>query len=205
MSNWIKQNRVLLAGLILPMLLVGLFFGLNKAPVALTSPPTQDFLLVVYQYDDQRPRDFNLSFAVKDAVLRAKVTPHDTNHTLHNGQQASIYRYRAATNRFDAIDYRMPEGIADLVAPVEFAVAETLSLKLDARAESPDGWTFEYLNDADRGGLLLAIFSMGSQHEGRYQLSKKGGIFALPTLEFSQTIRQQDVQFMGWIMKAGKQ
>jgi len=204
MDKWIRDNLVLLSGIILPVLLVAGFFVLSKAPRVLTDPPTYDFLLVAYRYDYQHPRDFHLSFEVRNGILHGKVTPADDDHTHLNRQYAGIFRYSAAGNRFDEIAYDLPEGLENLVEPLEFAVGETLPLELDKRSVSPDGFTFEYLGYRGRGGLLGEIFGMGSRRDSEYVLRQGGGAFNLPRPGSNQYYNQHDVHFMGWIVAEGE-
>lgn len=204
MDKWIKDNLVLLSGIILPVLLVAGFFVLSKAPLVLTDPPKYDFLLVAHRYDHQHPRDFHLSFEVRNGILHGKVAPADDDHTHLNRQYAGIFRYSAAGNRFDEIAYDLPEGLENLIEPLEFAVGETLPLELDKRSESPDGFTFEYLGYRGRGGLLGEIFGMGSRRDSEYVLSKDGAAFNLPRPGSNQYYNQHDVRFMGWIVAEGE-
>ena len=140
MSKWIKENLVLVAGILLPVLLVAGFFVLNKAPRILTDPPEYDFLLVAYRNDYQHPREFHLGFEVRDGQLRGKVTPVNDEHSHLNRQYAGIFRYHAAANRFEEIVYELPEGLDELEEVLEFTVAETRQLELDRRSKSPDGF-----------------------------------------------------------------
>lgn len=204
MSKWIKENLVLVAGILLPVLLVIGFFILNKAPSMLTDPPEYDFVLVAYRIDYQHPREFHLGFEVRDGQLRGKVTPIDDERTHLNRQYAGIFRYRAAGNHFEEIIYDLPEGLDELEEPLEFAVAETRHLKLDKRSKSPDGFTFEYLAYRGRGGLLGEIFGMGRSRGNEYVLSKAGAHFNLPKPATDPYYYQHDMHLMGWIVAEGE-
>ena len=75
MTDWIRKNLVLVAGIVLPVVLVAGFLIIERTPRALTDPPEYDFLIVAYRYDVQHPRDFHLSFEVKDGRLEGRATP----------------------------------------------------------------------------------------------------------------------------------
>jgi len=199
MSKWIKENLVLVAGIVLPVLLVAGFFVLNKAPGILTDPPGYDFLLVAYRSDYQHPRKFHLGFEVRDGQLRGKVTPVNDDQSHLNRQYAGIFRYDAAANRFEEIVYELPEGLDELEKVLEFTVAETRQLELDKRAKSPDGFTFQYLGYRGRGGLLGEIFGMGGNRGNEYVLSKAGAHFKLPKPATDSYYYHHDMHFMGWI------
>jgi len=199
MSKWIKDNLVLVAGIVLPVLLVAGFFVLNKAPGILTDPPEYDFLLVAYRTDYQHPREFHLGFEVRNGELRGKVTPVKEDHSHLNRQYAGIFRYHADSNRFAEIAYQLPEGLDDLEEVLEFTVPETSHLELDKRSKSPDGFTFEYLAYRGRGGLLGELFGMGRNRGNVYVLAKAGAHFDLPKPATDPYYYQHDMRFMGWI------
>ncbi len=204
MSKWIKENLVLVAGIVLPVLLVGGFFVLNKAPRMLTDPPGYDFLLVAYRVDYQHPREFHLAFEVRDGKLHGKATPVKDEHSHLNRQHAGIFRYHAAGNRFEQIVYELPDGLDELEAPLEFTVAETRHLELDKRSKSPDGFTFEYLGYRGRGGLLGEIFGMGRRRGDEYVLNKSGAHFKLPKPASDPYYYHHDMHLMGWIVADGE-
>jgi hypothetical protein len=51
MRKWVRQNLVLVAGIVLPVLLVAGFMLLQGVPKVLADPPQYDFLVVGYHYD----------------------------------------------------------------------------------------------------------------------------------------------------------
>ena len=57
MGKWIKDNLVLVSGIVLPVLLIIGFFILSNLPRVLADPPQYDFLLVAYRYDYQQPTE----------------------------------------------------------------------------------------------------------------------------------------------------
>ena len=75
MGKWIKENLVLVSGILLPVLLVGGFFILSNLPKVLNDPPVYDFLLVGYHYDYQNPGNYYLSFEVRDGKLEGRAIP----------------------------------------------------------------------------------------------------------------------------------
>ena len=202
MKKWIRQNLVLLSGILLPVLLVGGFFILSNLPRQLADPPQYDFLLVGYRYDYQHPASYYLSFEVRDGRLNGRVVPKDGSNANYNRQTAAIFRYVAASNTFEEIEYDLPEGLEDLEESIPIALKETNGLKLDKRARSPDGYTFEYLGYRGRGGLLGEMFGMRRRYDSLYVLKKDSAYFDLP-LPSSDTIYQNDLHFMGWIVEEG--
>ena len=203
MAKWIKENLVLISGIVLPVLLVAGFFVLNKAPSILADPPEYDFLLVAYRYDYQHPSDYYLSFEVREGKLNGRVIPKGQANAHLNRQYAGIFRYKADENTFDEIIYELPQDLEGLEKPVPILLEGTSNLTLDKRIESPDGYSFEFLGYRGRGGLLGEIFGMGRRYESEYVLKKSGAYFALPKPASEQYYKQYDIHFMGWVIEEG--
>ena len=203
MVKWIKENLVLVSGIVLPVLLVGGFFVLSNAPRILADPPVYDFLLVAYRNDYQHPRNYYLTFEVRDGRLNGRVVPNGEGNTNFNRQYAGIFRYSAEENIFDEIVYDLPDGLDDIEEPIPFLVEGASELNLDKRNQSPDGYKFEFLGYRGRGGLLGEIFGMGRRYESNYVLSKDGAYFELPKPASDPYYYQHNLHFMGWVTKEG--
>lgn len=200
MGKWIKQNLILVSGILLPVLLVGGFFILNRLPGALVNPPAHDFLLVSFQTDYQNQRDYYLTFEVRDGRLSGRVSLSEEGNQYFNRQDARIFLYRASRKDFEEITFDLPDGLDQLEESVPIDLAITAQIKLDKRKQSPEGYLFEYLGYGGHGGLLGEIFGMGRRYEGTYALKKGDYYFELPELPIGLDSYQNDVQFMGWVV-----
>ena len=202
MSKWIRENLVLVSGIVLPVLLVAGFFVLNKAPTMLADPPGYDFVLVGYRYDYQHPGNYYLSFEVRDGRLTGRAVPRDKHNANINRQYANIFRYDAAANTFAEIVYDLPEGLDDIDESIALELEETSGLKLDKRRLSPDGYAFEFLGYRGRGGLLGEMFGMRRRNESGYVLKKDSAYIDLPR-PVSDPHYHNDLHFMGWVIEEG--
>ena len=201
MKKFIKDNLVLIAGIGLPVALVIGFLLMAQVPRAMVDPAAYDFIVVGYRYDHQNRRNFYLGFEVSGEKLRARVTPNDDSSTYHNQQYAAIYRYIAKENRFEEIIYDLPEGVEDLEKSTTFPVQGTRSLRLDKRAESPDGFRFEFLGYGGSGGLLGEIFGMRRRNNQNYVLNKNGVYLDLPNPgAHPRYYYSGNLVFMGWVI-----
>lgn len=199
MKAWLKENLVLVSGIVLPVLLVGAFFVLNSAPRFLSDPPTTDFVLVAYQYDYQHVNDYSLSFEVRDGKLTGKVSPRNQNNA-NERQVANIFRYNVAQNTFEEIVYDLPENLKGFDEPVRINLPNADHLHLDKRKQSPDGYTFEFIGY--RGvGLLGELFGMRRRSQSGYELKKGNARFALPKPASNTNYYQNNLQFMGWVVE----
>lgn len=202
MAKWIKENLVLVSGIVLPVLLVAGFFVLNNLPRVLLDPPKHDFLLVGYHYEYRHQNDYYLSFEVRNGKLTGQAIPRNENGPYFNRQVAAIFRYRAATNTFEEIAFELPKDLADIEDPVSLPLEETSNLTLDKRSQSPDGYTFEYRGYRGRGGLLGEIFGMRRSYENNFVLRKDNAHLDLPQ-PASDPYYLNDLHFMGWIVEMG--
>lgn len=202
MSDWIKQNLVLVSGIVLPVLLVGAFFVLSTAPRVLAEPPGYDFLLVGYRYDYQNPANYALTFEVRNNHLTGRAVPRGRNAARFNRQYAAVFRYNAAADTFEELPFDLPEGLDDIEEAVDLPLAEIGELSLDKRLQSPDGYRYEYMGYRGRGGLLGELFGMRRRHESNYVLKKDNAYFDLPS-PASHPYYQNDLHFMGWVIEEG--
>ena len=200
MSKWIRENLVLVSGIVLPVLLVVGFFILNNIPRVMSDPPQFDFLVIGYQYNYQNPATYYLEFEVRDNRLSGRAVPVNPTMPYSNRQHAAIFVYRAADARYEEITYDLPEGLDQLTEAVALDLGEAAELNLDKRIQSPDGYQFEYLGYQGRGGILGEIFGMNRRHESNHVLKKGSNYVNLPDPSTDPYYYQNDLQFMGWII-----
>lgn len=200
MSKWIKDNFVLVSGIVLPMLLVGGFLVLNNIPKIIGDPPRYDFLLVGYQYDYQNPSAYYLSFEVRNGHLTGKAIPNNDDVKYNSRKGATIFRYHVADQRFEEIPFDLPVGLEDLEESVALDLGEAGKLKLDKRKTSPDGYQFEFQGYRGRGGLLGEIFGMNRGYESNYVLRKDSNYIDLSGPTDKPYYNQNELGFMGWIV-----
>lgn len=199
MGSWIKNNLVLVAGIVLPVLLVAGFMLLQAAPRALADPPAYDFLVASYRYDAGHPRDYHLSFEVREGRLEARARPAGDDQARPDHRHAVLFRYSAEHNAFSEIAYEVPDDLDDLAQPRRFPVDEAAGLELDTSGQSPDGYRFEYAGYRGRGGLMGELFGMGYRYDSYYVLSRDGVRFELPVPATASYRYGHNLSFIGWV------
>ena len=202
MLNWIKNNLVLVSGIVLPVLLVLGFLILQSIPRALTDAPKYDFLVAAFRYDAQQLRNYDLSFEVRDTHLQGRANPRTDRNTYSNRQHATLFRYRAKDNRFDEVPFDLPETLDSIESVTTFPIDEVADLKLDKSSRSPDDFVFEYVGYRGRGGILGEIFGMGRRNNNYYVLSQGSAWFDLPLPAADMQYYGNDLAFLGWVMPA---
>jgi hypothetical protein len=201
MSKWIRDNLVLVSGIVLPVLLVIGFFILNNLPRMMADPPRHDFLVIGYQYNYQNPVSYHLEFEVREGKLNGRVLPADANGQYANRQHAVIFVYRVAEERYEQITFDLPKNLDPLPEPVALDLGKAAELTLDKRIQSPDGYQFEFQPYQGRGGILGEIFGMNRRYESNYVLKKGSNYVNLPDPSIDPYYYQNDLQFMGWIVE----
>lgn len=200
MHKWIRQNLVLVSGILLPVLLVAAFFVLNSMPRILTDPPGHDFLVVGYQNDYQNPSNYYLSFEVRDGKLHGRAIPYTEDNRQFNRQHAAIFLYHVADQSFEEIAFDLPANLENIEEPISLDLGEAGKLNLDKRIKSPDGYQFEFQGYRGGGGILGEIFGMNRDYESNYVLKKDSSYVNVPDPSIDPSYYQNELHFMGWIV-----
>ncbi len=207
MQKFVKENLVLVTGIVLPVLLVIGFLILANIPRALLDPPQHDFLLVGYRYDSHHIRNYYLDFEIKDGVAVGRVTPkkENANADYRYHQHANLFLYKTSDQSFEEVAYDLPENPDKLEKPVAFSVQSIRDLSFSSKSISPDGYQFEYLGYRGHGGLLGEIFGMGRRYDSHYVLTKDGVYFELPyPASHRRYYYGQNLAFLGWVVSERK-
>lgn len=202
MAAWIRKNLVLVAGIVLPVLLVAGFLLLQSAPALVGDPPRHDFLAAGYLYNPRITGDYTLTFEVEDGRLQGVARPIDDDN-YRDRLRAELYRYDAREQRFIRLDWKRPDISDGAEETVRFKIPETAGLKLDRSARSPDGYSLEWVGYRGRGGLLGELFGFGYRPGNNWALMRNGGTFELPAFESGQYYGRDQLMFLGWVTGNG--
>jgi hypothetical protein len=191
MKKFIKENLVLVIGLVLPLLLVVLFFVATVIPKSLGTPPQYEMLFTTTKYDYQNKPEYAIDFNVKNQQLMVKAKKYDEKNYNNVSKILMAYDGKTETVReikFDASKFGDEN---------EVLLEETKNLNIDTAAISPDGYTLEGPNYGGNG-LLGGLFG-GGYRNGGFRLKKGGVGYKVPTLQPDYYYNQ--VQFIGWVVK----
>lgn len=191
MKNFIKQNLVLAIGLMLPLLLIVLFFVATVIPKAFGTPPQYEMLFSATQYDYQRTSEFTLNFNVKNRQLMVKPKKIEDKNINYNQVRLFVYDGKAETTREIALDKsKFADG-------VEMVLEETKSFELDTSHVSPDGYALDGPSYGG-GGMMMGMFG-GGYHNSGYRIKKGGVAYKVPYYKGDAYYNQ--MQFIGWVVK----
>jgi len=191
LKNWIKENLVLVIGLMLPILLIVLFFAATVIPKAFGAPPQYEMLFTATQYDYQKTSEFSLNFNVKNRQLMVKPKKIEDKNTNYNQVKLFVYDGKTEATREITLD------ISKFTDGVEVALEETKSFEIDANNASPDGYVLDGPNYGG-GGLLGGLFGGGYRNTG-YRIKKGGVAYKVPYYKGDAYYNQ--LQFIGWVIK----
>ena len=199
MPAWIRNNLVLVAGIVLPVLLVAAFLVLQSVPGVAPPPPEHDFVVAAYYHSAGTPQDHEFKFEVRDGRLHGIVVPADGSGR-RDPMRVNLFRYVARENRIREIDWNPPGGLAALETPLEFEVGGLAGVALDPASQSPDGYRLEWSGYRSHG-LLGELFGFG-RRPSQWVLKKGDQQFELPPFEPLQYYGHNQLVFLGWVGRA---
>lgn len=189
-SVFIKENRVLVAGLVLPLLLIAILAFAKTLPATMIAPPTYK---VAYYSQNWAPKG-QLTLKINDAGQIQAAFKHNENYKPYaneNEPKATLYIYDPKTNT--TTDTQLILGDNDKLPSLE----KFSGLKFSSQQTSPDGYVFESYHYRNHS-LITEIFSYRSNNNGPV-LSKNNRIIKLP-LPNPYT---GNTEFLGWVTEEG--
>lgn len=179
-SKFIRENFVLMVGLILPALLMLIFLAFAALPPLMHAvpPPKYGFLLSMPDYAHTIPAETHLT--VENGQLTVSyIKPNAAQGNSIAGLK--LFMYDVGKNAFSPMELTQPDFSRGDDLSKKLVVASTSKLKLDSHQTSPDGYNFLNLYEGGHGGFINEIF-MGSSYQARLSLKKGDYSFDLPPL-----------------------
>jgi len=183
--NFIKENRVLVAGLVLPLLLIGIMAIAKNLPASIAPAPEYKVLYYSYVWGSNE----NISFKVNE---NGKLIANTVNNPNFQGTQAPktiLYLYNPKTQFNESIEVTLDTD----KKPTSFN--KFSDLKLSTTQPSPDGYTFEAYYHRNYS-LLTDIFAYRS-YSGGPVLTQRGTVHQIPM----PNPYYGNPQFLGWVIE----
>ena len=199
LKNFIKENIVLVMGLILPVLLVATFFIAVVLPKSMAVPPQYKMLFTTTRYDYQNPPPYNVDFFVKDGMLKAHVSKNvrkDGQNRYDNYNWKKLMSYDGKDQSVREMPYD-PSKSSNVVDGSEVVFDEFKNIKVDSSTKAPDGYKF---NDSRyrSGGMPMGIFYGG--HNSSSRVTKGAVSFKIPNNRGNRYY-SHNIQFVGWVLQ----
>ena len=184
-STFIKENRVLIVGATMPLLLVALL-GLAKIiPHYSVAPPVYKALYTSSAWN-------GVSSEVRVLVNSKNQLDVDFRKDEKSYSKAYVYLYDPKTNKVDTTEISLAD---DDTAP---ALKKFQTLTLSTQETAPDGYVW---TDYRPGGRSFAtwIFMSGTPRDGPFLVKNNNVI----KIENSPTETYVSYRFLGWVLAEG--
>lgn len=190
MSRFLRENYALVAGIVLPLVLIAVFFAAGRLSVMDIADPQYDAVFAV----NYSPRAVNNPFVLTTdggkLIIRRTAPPDERR--FRNRADPVLYLFDHRTNRARRIDIDFANVIGGRVSDPDLAALNKTGLITDPVA--PDGYAFEY-NASGRHGLFAEMFG-GRRHRSRYVL--RNGARTIP---IAGPENFYAAHFIGWVKK----
>lgn len=213
-QKFIKDNLVLLTGILLPILLIVLFMVASTLPRMMATPPQYDFLFTANQYHSNLNSPVQLSLKVDDKTGKIGTIVTENQRREHdyyrNNNFPVVYRYDAQHRTARAINHNyfrefLQEHGERLLEDKTVEIPGFLSgLTLDKNVVSPDGYMLETDHRRYNDSLAGFMFSMGRSSRYRGYRLKKGNTsfsFEVSGADGHPYYYGNSFTFLGWVIK----
>ena len=194
MKSFFKENGVLIAGILLPLLLTVVFFVSTQLNKVRVDPPKYRLIYASQYYPSSHNHPF--VFTVEDNRVHFKYFPHDDEHNHHyHKNPPKLHIYDPVDD--DTTEIALPDASneEDEITQIPEALED---VEVTSATKSPDGFVFER-DYRSSGNLMTEMFGGSYRSRNRYGLSKDGAKFEVPA---AQTYGSE---FIGWIVDEGEQ
>ena len=184
MKQVLKENLVLVAGIVLPLILCVVFFVAQKVSTMGIDPP--QYAIVISDRSFHRNNE-QWSYEVKEGRLSLSYTPPEKGDYWN---PPVFYIFDPKTKNLKTI--KVPVGMnRELSANI--VLEEFKDVKLSTDTKSPDG--FEFMGGGYTGGagIMTALFDGGNRQT--FVLKKEGLRVKIPIDKYLY-----DATFIGWVM-----
>ena len=183
--NFIKENRVLVAGLVLPLLLIGVMAIVKNLPQSMSPPPEYKVLYysTIWSAGDR------IAFSLDENGKLISNVVANPNYKGPQDAKTVLYLYNPKTGVNESIDVTLDKD----GKPTSFD--KFSNLKLSSTQPAPDGYFFQsyyYRNYS----LLTDIFAYRSYNGGPV-LTKKGAMHQIPM----PNPYYGNTEFVGWVVE----
>lgn len=184
-SNFIKENRVLVAGLVLPLLLIGVLAFAKSIPASMVDLPQHKVMYYSPGWSNKGQITIKLDTEGKLSPVFNATANYNPVSTDQN-PTTMIYLYDAKTNTVEETSVTLDKD-GQVTALDKFK-----DITLSTQAVASDGYIFEAYRYRGHS-LITDIFSYRSRSNGP-SLTNKGRVINLP----QPRLQYGSITFLGW-------
>jgi len=191
MLKQVRQNPMIAAGILLPLIVVVFFLLATAIPRLLVAPPEYDFVFTVLEHDPNR-RDVELIIDVVDNRLRARLFK---KNDYYRGN-ARLYVFEHEAQDVREISVSLPGDLESLEDGAEIDVPEFANRSISTSRQAPDG--YEVLGPGYRRGGNLMTELFGARRRQQFSIHKSGAIIEIPNAG-DHSNYYYSATFLGWV------
>lgn len=190
MTKFFKNNYALLAGILLPLVLIGVFFVVGNVRVSSVPDPQYDAVFVINYSDRSTSNRYKIGLDDGKLYIRTRPLPEGKRRSHRNLPAIFVFDHQTRHARKIDIDFEHIEKGRVVDPDLDILNKGRIS----SNAVSSDGYKFEYRRRRGRGGLMGEIFRSRSRPRSNYALVKDGR--AVPVVGSEPF---WNAHFIGWI------
>jgi len=191
MLKQIRQNPMIAAGILLPLIIVVFFLLATAIPKWFVAPPEYDLVFTVPEHNPNR-RDIELTIDVVDSRVRARLFK---KNDYYRGI-ARLYVFEHETQDVREISINIPGSLEALEDGAEIDVPEFANRSISTTREAPDG--YEVLGPGYRRGGNLMTELFGGHRRHQFSIHKSGAIIEIPNVGDHRNYYYA-ATFLGWV------
>jgi hypothetical protein len=211
MKAFIRENRLLIGAVALPLIVILFYVGATLVPRYLVAPPQHDLVVeyqpTYYDYNNGVAQmvPSRVAIIVVEGRARAVVTEVPPDDDARRVQPTfflpRLFRYHAGTGRITELDVPVPEDLAARAKGSEWAIPALDAVRLSPNRTAPDGYVFDADDDRHRG-LAVELFGGRSRPLGA-RIAMRGRVIKIPGPDDVPQggYYAYRLQFVGWVIQ----
>lgn len=198
-TNFVKNNLVLIIGLVLPILLMIGFMVVSTLPAS-GEPPKYSLLFSTSDYRHNQSLPIAVNLVVKEGALVAQYSKIPAGNNAYANYWRKLYLFDAQTQRVRELEFGLPEQADQISGMREDPVKATLGMKISTDLKSPDGYE---LSDRHyrHGGLFNELFFGWGSGTNSTMISNGSRSIKLTPDDGRTYIYSGQAQFIGWVIQ----
>jgi len=189
MLKRLRENPMIAASILLPLVIVVFFLLATAIPRWLVDPPAHSFLFAVPDHTYSTP-EIDVRYDVINGRLRVRVFK--TGITYRNSPRLYLFDHEQQVTREITID--LPVTKDSFEDGDELVVSEFASRRVSTARTAPDGYEV-YGPGYRNGNLITALF--GGNRRRDFSIVKSGAVFEIPHPGSNRYY--YNVIFLGWL------
>ena len=193
MLKQIRQNPMIAAGVLLPLIIVVFFLLATAIPRWLVAAPEYDFVFTVPESNPNR-RKIELTIDVVDNRLRARLFK---KNDYYRGV-ARLYVFEHETQDVREISINIPGNLETFEDGAEIDVPEFANQSISTSRKAPDGYGVLGPGYRRGGNLMTELF--GGRRRHQFSIHKSGAVIEIPN-PADNRYYYYSATFLGWLTK----